>query len=566
MSHPSFSCRVRIAFFAVSLALPGHVTFAQDLTAPSLAAASNLSQGRQQGVLRLAKSLGVRDFRDGMRWAASEKSKGNYVFDDKRTTFPDELGRMGIRTSTVLNWGNPLYESGHTPTTAEGIEAFGAFAGALVARFPSIYRIEVGNEFNGVNYVKGPIAEMTALERARAYVPLLAATAKSARAVRPDIKISGGATHSIPAGYIWEILDSGGAEWMDSLAIHPYTTSAEQLTRQVEVLRRHPLAKDIPIEVTEFGHPDPAQAANHFVTNYCQMALTGMERVAWYPLNERGDNLVPLFSPEGRITSAGRAYKLIAARMEGKAVKNIAPDPFTYGCQFGDDVSVLWGEDRSVDVAEGTTVFDAQGNAVDAPYRLTTSAPLVFVKEGGGIAESVTLGESLMIADSYHQFAYPTADEFQAAGDAFERFARREGVDIPLMTYPGQERPGTPWFPYRGNVEKAGHSRLSADSLLPAGADAKAVDIVHRFTATEDMQITLLAEFKVPARSEDGIAVSVVLNGKTTFDAAGKDPIIVDDLTMTLKAGDQVEVIVGPNGSSDGDLTDYRISLMRAPS
>lgn len=560
-----------MAFAVANLAVGG--AFAQSETGtaperapetargPTLSAASNLAQGRQRDVIRFARALGVGNFRDGINWRRAEPRPGAYDFSDSRTGYPATLKRQGATAGVVLNWGNPLYDGGDTPHSEEALEAFGAFAAELVGRFEAISSLEIGNEFNGTNFVRGPIAKMSPLERARAYVPMLEAGATAARAERPDIRILGGATHSLPAGYLWEMLDAGAAEWMDALAVHPYTTPAEQLVRQIEVLRRHPTARDLPIEVTEFGTPDPELAGAHFVRNYCQMALAGVTRAAWYPLNERGDDMVPLFTSKGRITTAGRAYKLIATHMEGRPVADAAPDPFTYGCRFGEDVLVLWGEPRALEVPEGAVVLDAVGQPAEPPYTLSPDRPLVVTDLPPGAASN--LGPQPVLADSYHQFAYPQdGGAASVPDDPFERFARRGGREIPLKTLPGQQAPGTPWVPYRGNPD-LGAVRLTADTLLPGGWSGRPVEIVHRYTAPEAMVFDLDATFALIGASEDGIALRVTANGELLEEASGRDPIEIRENDIRLEAGESLEIAVGPNGSSKGDVTRYQITIRR---
>ena len=118
-----------------------------------------------------------------------------------------------------------------------------------------------------------------------------------------------------------------------------------------------------------------------------------MSRAIWYPLNPRNDEMTPLYFEDGQITPAGKAFRFIRDRMEGRSVVDAAPDPFTYGCEFGPDVLVLWGEERTIDVAEGVTAFLADGTNVVAPGRLSPERALVFIAaEGQEIAPLVTLG------------------------------------------------------------------------------------------------------------------------------------------------------------------------------
>jgi hypothetical protein len=532
---------------------------AQQLIAPRIGGATNMSQGVQPETVPLSRAMGLTDLRDGMPWGRIERSPGRYVFVDPRVRFPNDL-TPGMRLGIVINWGNRLYDDGHTPQSPEALAALTSYVAALVDHFDTIGTIEVGNEFNGVNFVRGPMTEMAPLERARAYVPMLRATSEAARRQNPDIRVLGGATHSMPGAWLWEILDAGGAAWMDAVAIHPYTTPAEQFVRQAAVLRRHPALADMPFEVTEFGTGDPAQAASHLLRNYCQFALGGVDRAIWFPANLRGVKMVPLFTPKGRLTTAGQAFQLVSDKMAGRPVADAAPDAFSYGCQFGADVLVLWGMPRPVTVAPEVTALDATGQARSGPFALSETDPLVFVAPD--VADKVTVAASQVLADSYHQFAYPLAEETMAPGDGFARFARQDTRMIALPTQPGQEKRGVPWFPYRSHPDHPG-LRLTAEVLLPD----RNKDIVHRYTAPADQTVRLRVDLSPSARSEDGVTLTLMVNGTplgSTVTATRTAAVALDLPGIALAAGDQLDLVVGTNSTPRGDLSGYRFTVLSA--
>ncbi|MEM1387910.1 MAG: hypothetical protein AAGG54_09900 [Pseudomonadota bacterium] len=524
---------------------------------PSLSAASNFSQGRQDGMFRLVRALGLADLRDGMTWSRVETAPGMYRFDNHRTRYPAQLADTTI--GVVLNWGNPLYDGGATPVSDEALGAFGRYAAALIEQYPNIENLEIGNEINGVNFVRGPMREMAPLERARAYTRMIIAAAEAAKAVRPDIRIVGGATHSLPGAFLWEVLDAGGAEVMDAIAVHPYTTPAEQLQRQFAVLRRHPDAARLPFEVTEFGTPDPDQAAAHFVRNYCQMALSSVTRVAWYPLNRRGDGMIPIVEPDGRLTGAGRALRLIQSRMEGRPVRDIAPDPFTYGCQFGDDTAVLWGVPRAIEGIDGLELRAADGSVVEAAA-FDEATPLILI--GDDPVAQIRLAGQTRLADSFHQFSYPDPGDETRDTDGFERFILHKGSVIAFETRPGQDARGTPWYPYLG-VPRFRPMRLTAENMVPGVVGGSPAEIVHRYVASEDVIANLTARFAVGERSEDGIVVTVLLDGDVLVERDGIGEIEVLLPGLPLAAGAALDIIVGPKDSARGDVVQYRLILDR---
>lgn len=525
----------------------------------TLAAASNFSQGSAKLMLEGGLALGVNDWRDGLNWALVERVPGHYQFDRPRTNFPDALARGGSTLSITVNFGNPLYDDGNTPQSDAALSALSAYAAALAARFPAINAIEVGNEFNSANFLRGPLTKASPLERAAAHVAMLRAVREG---VGEEMRLLGGASHSLPLGYLWAVLDGGGRELMDAMAVHPYTTRPEELPRQVGVLRRHPDARDLPLEVTEFGSPDPDAAPGYMIRALSAMAISGVERAVWYPLNmRRGDDLVPLVDGTGAPTSAGETYVFAAARLAGRPAADISPDPNTFAIRFGEDTLVLWGEQRAVSFGANVAVFAADGTPhPTATTMLDPMAPLIVVADG-----SITLGDDIrlapnpILADSYYDFAYPAKAGGAPSGTSrLERFVRRGGQDLPLQTMPGQERSGTPWVPYLSRDELA-PLRVMPRVMLPRAGRIPS-DIVHRWQADADRTVDVAAVFRPSQRSRDGITVSVLLNGETIAAETVTDSFRFEQ-QLRLAAGDRLDFVVGAGANHQGDGTRYRIRI-----
>lgn len=534
---------------------------------PDLAGVSNFNQGWNPTVFETAQFLPVRDFRDGIYWSQVERVPGRMAFDRAATTYPGRIGISGATMSLTINWGNKPYDNGDTPHTPEAVAAFARFVATVAETFPAVHTIEVGNEFNGTNFVTGPVKEASSMERADYYTALLKATYAAVKQTRPEVTVLGGATHSIPAGYLWRILDQGGGAAMDGLALHPYTTPPEQLTKQIEVLRRHPAAADLPIQVTEFGEPDRTRAAGYLLRDYCQMALAGVTRAAWYPLNDRGDGLVPLIDRNGMVTPAGRAYELAQRLLAGHPARDAAPDSFTYACLFDTDKLVIWGEPRAVKLeGEGLAAYDAEGAPLDPlALALSMDQPIFLRAEGATIelGKNVQLGTQTIIADSFHQFGYPEDHQRQAKGDGFARFLRRNGREIPLRTFPGQDAPGTLWNPYRAN-EQQRPVRLTATSMVPGKRGDVATEVVHRFIADQDMVVSVEASFQPSRQSGDGIAIAIRQGDVPLEETTTIKTYRFERPRLKLSQGEVLEFVVGPGDNSERDTTDYRITIRRA--
>jgi len=556
MFHPLIALALSVCVSITSVA-------ALDLRGPILAADTNFGQGWRPDLLRAGAEIGLTDIRDAVYWARTEQVPGRHGFTSPVTRFPDTVGRDGLRMSLVVNNGHPNYDGGVTPHSPAAVEAFAAHAAAMVARFPAIQSVEVGNEVNGDNFVSGPLRDADLPARADGYVALLAAVARAVRAQRPSVSIVGGGAHSISVGWLDHVDAAGGAAHMDALALHPYTTPPEQIAAQVDVLRRRTAWRDMPLEMTEFGTPDPVAAPGYLMRAYCAFALAGVSRAVWYPLHPRGDGLAPLITDAGAPTAVGRTFALLRARLEGQAVRDVAPDAFTRACAFDGAGLVLWGMEREVTLAPGLLALDSEGRLAGmSQVRLSENAPIFIVGEGRQpeLGTTVRLAPHRVLADTFFQFDFPEAGLPTVPSAGFERFARRATGDVALVTRPGQERRATFWTPYRGGADDP-MLRLTAEHLLPA---AGPTEIVHRYTATSDWLVDVVLMLEPPARSRDGVTLSVMKNGTPLRQSVVTGRFRETLSGVPLAQGDVLEIAVGPGASPAGDLARYRFTLREA--
>ena len=549
-----------LAGIAAAFSLAGLAASRRSLTGdlPELGAASNFSQGWSDSSARAALGLPLRRVRDSIRWAEVERTPGRYAFDRPGTTWPDRLDHGSAAITLTLNWGNPLYDNGGTPHSPSALAAFGRFAAAVVRRFPQIDRLEIGNEVNSANFVSGPVKDAGLASRGAYHLAMVRAAADAVHAVRPDVRVIGGSTHSLPAGFLWPLLDLPGAGAIEGLAVHPYTTPIDQLPAQVGLLRRHGPAARLPLYVTEFGSQDPQRAADDLLRGYATLATLGTAEFDWYPFNERGDGLIPLVRRDGSLTAAGKAFRFLQSQLSDRPARDASPDPFTKVRMLGPTVAVIWGEPRGlvIDTAR-VTATDAAGNPLD-PRGLRLAEDRAILLKGSetlAVGSQFRFGCSALLADSFHQFGYPLPGREQAAGDGFERYAIANGRRLPFEVQPGQQRTGVPWTPYLGRSDSPA-LRLMADSLLPTDSTT----VAHAYRAERDGPVHLTARFEPDDTSADGIAVSLVQGARVLLQRSGKAPIPLD-LRLAMRKGETFVLTVGANGGARGDTTRYRIRV-----
>lgn len=540
-----------ILFLLAFLAQP--VT-ASDLKGPTLAAASNFGHWVRPEILKGALALPVRDFRDELFWDLSEPTPGRFAFTKPVTRYPAALPALSL----TVNNGHPRFDDGFTPHSAAAIVGFGAHAAAMVQRFPSVHTIEVGNEFNSETFTSGPVRDGPLADRARTYAALLESVYRQVKAVRPQVKIVGGGVHSLPTGYLKPMFEAGALAHMDALAFHPYDTAPEHLLREVAVMRRLPGAETIPLEVTEFGQKDPATAPDFFLRHYCQMALAGVTRAAWYPLHPRGDGFVPLINKAGAPTDMGRAFTFADATFAGRPVQDAAPDPFTYACLIDARHLLIWGAPRALQINRpDLKVLDARGQPLNPPFALSETRVLIVTSDTTLSPETdITLTPQNMLADSFHQYTLPAPGTPDPG--PFQRFARQGKTLIPLTTQPGQARPATPWTPYIGAPGQT-DARLGAGWLLPVAE----TEVILRYTAPKAQTVDIDGTWQART-STDGITVTLLKNGSPLFHATGNGPHHAALASVPLAPGDTLDAVVAPGPTDTGDLTRYRLTLRHA--
>lgn len=527
-----------------------------------LGAASSFSQGWNEALFEAALALPVTNWRDSLRWADIEKVEGQYVFITPMTKYPARLTRRKVRLTLTLNWGNPLYDAGHTPHSPAALAAFSRFVAELVRRYPAIDTLEIGNEINGNNFVNGPVRDANLAGRRVYHLAMVKSAAEGVRQAGRSVRVIGGSVHSLPAGFLWPLLESRDATFLEGLAIHPYTTPIDQLPAQIGVLRRHPVARDKRLYITELGSRDPRTAPDELVRAYATLSSLGAKEMDWYPLNERGDGFVPLLRRDGEATDAGRAYRFAIDHLTAFRGLDRSPDRFTFIHEFGPRTWVLWGAPRVVRIDDAkVSAFGATGKHLGAQDLMMDETRVIVLqgREPLTLGGNVKLGCTALIADSLYDFTYPASDTVPASA-GFTLYSRKAGRLLPLATLPGQQVEGVPWTPYLGR-EASALPRASADLALPSPSEDA---LILEYRVSRGGALHVLGEFTAAHVGARGADIRFSIDGRRITQPQRSSGYVIDR-QLQAKSGQNLAFAIRWNESARDSATKYRVRLF-APS
>ncbi len=109
---------------------------------------THFSQGWSTSLLGKLKDLGVTEIRDEQVWDQIESTAGQYNFSGKVTNYMDMAEGLGVDALLVFTSGNALYDSGKTPYSVEGRQAYANHIVAVLQKYGSqVKEIEIWNEF-----------------------------------------------------------------------------------------------------------------------------------------------------------------------------------------------------------------------------------------------------------------------------------------------------------------------------------------------------------------------------------------------------------------------------------
>jgi hypothetical protein len=214
----------RCAAFLIFVCSITGISFAEGKDQPFIVGAKihfTHGQGPMPELLSLMKQGGINSLYEDIYWVAVEQKKGEYQMPYENIV--DESLAHGIEPVLVLAYWNPFYNNGGSPVTDESREGFAKYCEYAVGHFKGrVHKYEIWNEWGG--YLGGFAPETPRVGQSiENYVNLIKYVYPRIKAVDPTAQVQGG---WMIDGYLDELIERGGLNYLDAVAMHAYPHNA----------------------------------------------------------------------------------------------------------------------------------------------------------------------------------------------------------------------------------------------------------------------------------------------------------------------------------------------------
>ena len=349
-------------------------------------------EGNEKDWKMLAEA-GVGIVRMDVSWAGCEKKRGEYDFS-RHDALVSKLEKRNIRLLFIIDYGNPLYDSGLAPHSEECRAAYAQFVSALVKRYAGKQIIwELWNEPDISFWKPKPNVED--------YMAWCKAVVPSIRQADPKACIVAPATSCIPLGFLEECFRRGLLELVDGVSVHPYRgaksgpeTAIREYKRLDRLIRRYtPEAEEgkrrklIPILSGEWGYSTTyvsrEQQGKYLPRQWLANTASGLPISIWYDWHDDGKDPKEKEHNFGTVTwdykpkSAYVAMKTLIEQLRGYQIADRIDmgdeDDFVVVARKGGQVKLaVWttGDPHEIELGPDIRIagaVDHLGNKIDVP-------------------------------------------------------------------------------------------------------------------------------------------------------------------------------------------------------
>ncbi|MGA1835410.1 glycosyl hydrolase [Herbiconiux sp. 11R-BC] len=234
--------------------------------------------------------LGPAYVRFDVSWARVEPTQGQYTMPQFFRDKFDAIVAAGMRPLIILDYRNPFYDGGHTPSTPAGIAGFANYGRYVAGQFGTAADYEVYNEFDSTGFNDGACG-LTA----DCYLEILKAVSEAVHDQVPGAKVAGPALAGIDLDWLKRFFEIGGLQYLDAVSVHKYArnlapegVTAPLLTQLQALIKQYSDGQDAPIWLTETGYNTSSagvteqQQADYLARDMVLNLQTGLDREFWY--------------------------------------------------------------------------------------------------------------------------------------------------------------------------------------------------------------------------------------------------------------------------------------------
>jgi hypothetical protein len=252
------------------------------------------------GSLSLIGQVGANSIRDDVPWDQIERVKGQMAMPSAADDLVDQALKANVQPLLILDYGNPLYDSGDKPVSPQALSAFARYAVFVVQHFKGrVHRYEMWNEWN---VTTGGTRSGTPQD----YVRFLKVVYPAVKAIDPSAVFIAAAIGGLKLDWLSAMLASGAIGSFDALSIHPYNFGRSTRTGDVwaqdmlateAAIHRYTDGRDIPLYITEMGWPtysgatgiSPRQAGVYLAQMFLlARTMTFIKGIWWYDFRDDG--------------------------------------------------------------------------------------------------------------------------------------------------------------------------------------------------------------------------------------------------------------------------------------
>ncbi|QJE73255.1 hypothetical protein HHL28_09285 [Aerophototrophica crusticola] len=302
-----------------------------------------------------------------------------------------------------------------------------------------------------------------------------------------------------------------------------------------------------PIIATEYGKKvdDVADSPAYLVKMTTLMASSGVDAAYWYVFKDHpGYERMGLFDEQMNPHPALAAHQFLLKNM-GESYTPVRTDvagPRIQAFKVAPDMHVVWGLDQNVRFDGSRTLYDARGTVLADVLKISDQP--VYVR--GDF--QVKLDKSQVAAD--------TLADYNTGKWAY--FARSAGTG--KLTPLSEQVPDPNGWDIHIGISSNPFLTVGRDNMITGWSGAQAM---QRYVATEDGMVRLDGEWSIANNRSTGVKAIIMVNGTSVWSSNvyyGTD-VTLRNKVLTLKAGDRVDVILDPAGSSDFDNTKVHVRL-----